>query len=720
MRVDRSSDDLLSADARAQDYQRLGDSTRPLQRTLAYYRTIMKAVAGSPRQRLLLWLDHFFEVSVRGSTIATEVWAGCVAFMTMSYVMLVVPVLLFNASEGLVFESLVTATAVSAAIGTFLAGILGNAPVGITPGLRLNAYFTFGFCKVVGVSWGEAMSCCFVCSTILLVLTVLGVCNWIAREVLSDHLKKAIAVAMGIFQATIGFQMMGVIEPDSEDYVTLAKLQSGDELLIFTVCCFCLISGLLVAARVNGALLISISLVAIASWAIGFFRPPDNLFAWPRFDVAFTMDFSGWLPGSPILGKLAMGTSVMLLVEISDVVGVQYGLYSIAGLLRHGVVPRSSSIVASTAVGSIVGSLLGSGPLVIANESSAGILEGARTGLSAVVVAVLFMSSAFMTPLLSSIPDLAAAAPLILIGAFMMEPSRSIAWDNLRVAIPSFLAITLIPHSIHHGIVTGIIVDMLLGLVERFKRRPEESPDREEELSARIRELLGHSHAPGRQLGGAGGAISRGGPLLAGEGSPISPRLLVAGPLKARRLPTPHALVSVGIGLKETEKIERARELLRDLGPPVTGMQASETWEMVLRKSLEMYLDGMQARSSAGVAKQHQRLRQERQQLQQQQQPQPHEQPPDCRSQGPLAALAYLGRLGLAAFRTGDSDLSGPAGFVPPRGSVPMDAASDRPSYSGRHPASGVAPPLVVVDAPPTSATLRAVVRRWLPWQADV
>merc|ERR1740121_2735561 len=162
---------------------------------------------------------------------------------------------------------------------------------------------------------------------------------------------------------------------------------------------------------------------------------------------------------------LCTGTSVMLFVALFDVVGVQHGLYSIAGLVKHGVVPGGWGINVSAALGTIMGSLLGTGPLVIANESSAGILEGARTGLSAVVVSILFLFSTFITPLLKAVPDLAAAVPLILIGSFMMEPSRSIAWDNLRVAIPSFFTIVLIPHAIHNGILVGIMADILFGLV---------------------------------------------------------------------------------------------------------------------------------------------------------------------------------------------------------------------------------------------------------------
>lgn len=607
MRIDRSPPPRWDGNATTAllhladvEYQRFGDGRRPLLRRLSSWLAPSSATGLGPWQRALAWLDGFFSISARGSTPATEVWAGGVAFMTMSYVMLVIPVLLHKANEEMNFEALLTATALSAATGSFLAGVLGNAPVGVTPGLRLNAYFTFGFCRTLDVSWGEALSCCFVSGSLLLLLAVLGVCNWVAREVLTDHLKKAIAVAMGIFQAMIGFQMLGLVSPHEEEYMALAtarfRWHGEGAFLCFVVATFCLVSGLLVASRVNGALLISIFLVAAGSWAFGLFEPPAAAFAAPRFDAVLSLDFSGWLHRKK-LGNLVVGSSVMLLIAIFDVMGVQYGLYSIAGLLKHGVVPKSSGIVASTALGTIVGSLLGTGPLVIANESSAGIVEGARTGLSAVVVSALFAFSAFLTPLLTAVPDMAAAAPLILIGAFMMEPSRSIAWDDLRVSIPCFLAITLVPHSIHSGMTAGIVVDCLLGFVARWRREEpaaaaapppaaaEEGQAPQEAAAVAARGGAAAGGAVGGALGGAFAAAMAAAPAPVGRHS--------NSPYKEKRLATPHSMVSVGVGLKDAEKLERVRELLHDLGPPCTGMRASETWEIALRRALETYLEGM-------------------------------------------------------------------------------------------------------------------------------
>ncbi|CAK9032403.1 unnamed protein product, partial [Durusdinium trenchii] len=142
----------------------------------------------------------------------------------------------------------------------------------------------------------------------------------------------------------------------------------------------------------------------------------------------------------------------------------RYGLMGIAGLLEDGNVPRSQSIFSSAALSTMCGAVLGTSPVIIANESSAGIIEGARTGLSATVVACLFVASAFLTPVLSSIPRVATSVPLVLIGAFMMAPCRGIDWDNLRAAIPSFLTITVVPftYSIHNGIIAGILMDAFL------------------------------------------------------------------------------------------------------------------------------------------------------------------------------------------------------------------------------------------------------------------
>jgi len=384
----------------------------------------------------------------------------------------------------------------------------------------------------------------------------------------------------------------------------------------------CLISGILVAARVNGAMLMSIVLIAVCSWLSGMWRP-EAAFEEPRFDTMLSLDFSGWYDPSK-RWTLATGSSVMLFVAVFDNVGVQYGLYSIAGLLKHGVVPGGWGLNVSAALGTIAGSLLGTGPLVIANESSAGILEGARTGLSAVVVSILFLFSAFSTPLLKAVPDLAAAVPLILIGSFMMEPSRSIAWDNLRVAIPSFFTIVLIPHAIHNGIFVGIMVDILFGFVATAPRwcggtwvrclgfglidpegglGPTTAGSRPGGVLAAAGRGGGStsaaaagSGAGGRPVVGSSRAASE--PPRPNEKYPLAQYLYT----RANNRPTtPHSWISSAIGLKDSEKIERVQELLHDLGPSDNLLQASATWDLALRGALEQYLEGM-CDPSAGSA----------------------------------------------------------------------------------------------------------------------
>jgi len=427
-------------------------------------------------------LDQFFQVTERGSCLQTEVRSGFINWMTMSYILVVNPVILGSAdpSSHISAETIMTATAVSAAVGSFIVGLCGNAPLGLMPGMGLNAYFSFGICRAFNVTFGQAMSCCFVSGAALLLLALLGVCQWIVTTVLSEHLKKAITVAIGVFQALIGFQVMGLVVASPNTLVTLGDVTWSNKQLYLALAGFCLISAMLVS-RLHGALLVGIFLMSALAWVTGLAAAPEGVFSLPSYDAIFLIDFSGWDIGSGKLHAMVLGSLVLLFVALFDLAGVQYGLMGIAGLLEHGNVPRSQSIFSSAAVSTMCGAILGTSPVIIANESSAGIIEGARTGLSAVVVSGLFIASAFLTPVLSSIPRVATSVPLVLIGAFMMAPCRGIDWDNLRAAIPSFLTITVVPftYSIHNGIIAGILMDAFLMISagkEEAEVRPANSP----------------------------------------------------------------------------------------------------------------------------------------------------------------------------------------------------------------------------------------------------
>lgn len=427
-----------------------------------------EVISKRPSQEGATWstsLERFFLVNERGSCLQTEVRSGFINWMTMSYILVVNPVILGSADPAshISAETIMTATAVSAAVGSFVVGLFGNAPLGLMPGMGLNAYFSFGICRAFNVTFGQAMSCCFVSGAALLLLAVLGVCQWIVTTVLSEHLKKAITVAIGVFQALIGFQVMGLVVASPNTLVTLGDVTWSNKQLYLALAGFCLISAMLVS-RLHGALLVGIFLMSALAWVTGLAAAPEGIFSLPSYDALFMIDFSGWDPGSGKLHAMVLGSLVLLFVALFDLAGVQYGLMGIAGLLEGGHVPRSQSIFSSAAVSTMCGAILGTSPVIIANESSAGIIEGARTGLSAVVVSALFIASAFLTPVLSSIPRVATSVPLVLIGAFMMAPCRGIDWDNLRAAIPSFLTITVVPftYSIHNGIIAGILMDAFL------------------------------------------------------------------------------------------------------------------------------------------------------------------------------------------------------------------------------------------------------------------
>jgi len=301
------------------------------------------------------------------------------------------------------------------------------------------------------------------------------------------------------------------------------------------------------------------------------------------------MDFHGWMPESGKLPAMIVGTVVLLFVALFDLAGVQYGLFGMANLLEQGSVPRSNQIFASAGFSTMIGAVLGTSPVIIANESSAGIMEGAKTGLSAIVVAVLFLLSAFITPLLNSIPHVATAVPLVLIGAFMMAPCRGIDWDNLRVAIPSFLTITVVPftYSIHNGIIAGILMDMFLDYMPKSK---------EEEIEE---ERLSKQGTPRRKLSLTPQYPSGTSRRCGATGDTHTPP---ASPVLTRRFSTPHADMS-SIMHTESDKVDSARRLLSDLllsapinvdnvkrNPHIVGQQDDERSRQVLVQALEAYL----------------------------------------------------------------------------------------------------------------------------------
>jgi xanthine/uracil/vitamin C permease (AzgA family) len=375
---------------------------------------------------------------------------------------------------------------------------------------------------------------------------------------------------------------MGLVVASPDTLVTLGDISFSNTKLYVSMLGFLLVA-VMSCQQVHGALLIGIFQISVCSWIMGICPPPEEFLVMPRFDFAMSVDFSAWSAGGSKLTGMLLGTAVLFFVALFDLAGVQYGLCSLANLLKDGVVPRSTEIFSSAALGTMSGALLGTSPLIIANESSAGIMEGARTGLSTIVVGFLFALSAFISPLLAAIPHLATAAPLVLIGAFMMGPIGGIDWDKLHIALPSFVTCTVVPftYSIHTGILAGILMDSVLQFMMWWQNGCRKKKSRVDSGQETPPDRFPTPPKPGSGMASPGRRPSvLSSAHQSGRSTPLS-----------KRFQSPHAHTYVGsFSSPGADKEERVEKLLDELRlASVQGKPAPPRDEMLIQ-ALEDYL----------------------------------------------------------------------------------------------------------------------------------
>ena len=406
-----------------------------------------------------LMLDERFLVTQRGSTLLTEVRAGMTTFMTMAYILVVNPTVL--AGAGLPFSAVAFATAITAVVGSGFVGLFGNLPFGLAPGMGLNAYFAYGVCVAKGIPYGQALIVTFLMGLTFGALSIVGACAYLQR-VMPSNLKHATTVAIGIFQAFIGFRMINFVVADKHTLVALGDVASTDVLLGMSTTFFI---GILVVHRVPGAMLVGIGASSCVSWALKLQPLPTSLIEMPTChlfwaELPWGAAMANWKELVPVLLAL-------LFVCIFDTAGVQFGAGMQAGLLdAHGVLPGTKSAFVGASLATALGGLLGTSPTIIHNETCAGIAEGGRTGLTALVVALMFALSIFFVPVFAAVPLTATAPALIIVGAFMMGPAGAMDWDNFKESLPAFLTITVMPltYSIANGVVAGMFAYGVLEL----------------------------------------------------------------------------------------------------------------------------------------------------------------------------------------------------------------------------------------------------------------
>ena len=402
-------------------------------------------------------LNKYFKLKENNTTTRTELIAGITTFMTMAYILAVNPSIL--SATGMDKNALFTATALSALVGTLVMALWAKLPFALAPGMGLNAFFAFTVVLGMGYSWQFALTAVFLEGIIFLLLTVFNIRELIVNAI-PMNLKHAISAGIGLFIAFIGMQNAGLIVNNDAVLVGLGDMGSPTVLVCLAGL---LVTGILLALKVKGALLIGI----FSSTILGFFFgithwPEGGLFSTPpslepillKFDFSkvFTLD-------------MLIVLFTFLFVDMFDTVGTLIGVSSKANMLdKKGKLPRVKQALFADAIGTTVGAILGTSTVTTYVESASGVAEGGKTGLTALSTAGMFLIALFFAPLFLMVPGAATAPALILVGSFMMSPILKINFDDYSESIPAFLTIIMMPltYSIAEGIVFGMLAYVLL------------------------------------------------------------------------------------------------------------------------------------------------------------------------------------------------------------------------------------------------------------------
>jgi len=413
-------------------------------------------------------MQHYFAFEKNGTSYRREVLAGLTTFLTMAYIIVVNPAILEAA--GIPKGPSMTATIVSAAFGTLVMGVYAKRPFAIAPYMGENAFIAFTVVKVMGYPWQTALGAIFLAGVLFTLLTVLRVRSWLA-EAIPLNLKYSFAVGIGLFLTFIGLNEVGVVTlgvPGAP--VCLGRLSSPPVLL--AIFGFGLMSWLTVK-RVHGALMIGILAVTCLSVAVGITPLPTRLVGFPSSlaPIFGQLDIT-----AALLPKAWPVVLIVFVMAFVDTIGTLIGLSARAGFLdEKGNLPDIERPMLADAVSNLVAPVLGTTTTGAFIESAAGIEEGGKTGFTALVVAVLFLLSLFLSPLLTVVPAHAYGPVLIVIGCFMIKPIARLDFDDYTELIPAFLTITLISftYNIGVGMTAGLLAYPLL---KTFTGRRREVP----------------------------------------------------------------------------------------------------------------------------------------------------------------------------------------------------------------------------------------------------
>lgn len=406
--------------------------------------------------------ETFFKLKENNTNFKTEVLAGITTFMTMAYILVVNPGILSQA--GMDFGAVFTATALSAIVTTLLLGLYAKLPFAAAPGMGLNAFFAFTVVKIMGYSWQFALTAVLLEGIIFIFLTVFNI-----REAIIDciplNIKRAISVGIGLFIAFLGFDNAKiVVHPEGGTIVALGNLKDPFTLLAIIGI---VITAVLVARKVRGALLIGILATTIIGIPMGITKVPGSLAGLVSMPPSLAPTFAHFEWTHVFSFDMVVVLFTLLFMDMFDTIGTLVGVATKANMVdEKGNVPRAKQALMADAIGTTLGAVFGTSAVTAYVESASGVAEGGRTGLTAVSTAVMFIIALFLSPLFLMIPSPATAPALILVGLFMLEPIKEIDLVDFTEAIPAFITLIMMPltYSIADGIAFGMISYVIIKL----------------------------------------------------------------------------------------------------------------------------------------------------------------------------------------------------------------------------------------------------------------
>ena len=402
-------------------------------------------------------LDKQFGLAANGTSVRTEVIAGITTFLTMAYIIFVNPDIL--STTGMDRNAVFVATCLAAALGSAIMGIVANWPIGMAPGMGLNAFFAFTVVAAMGFTWQQALGAVFISGVIFFILTITGVRSWLIAGI-PRSLRSAIAAGIGLFLGIIALKNSGIVVDNPATLVGLGDVKQPGVLL--AVLGFFIIAGL-DALKVRGAILIGILVVTVLSILLGLTQFQGIVSAPPSLAPTFLQ--------LDLMGALGVGIFhvilVFVLVEVFDATGTLIGVAKRAGLIEEGKPNNLGRALFADSTAIAAGSLLGTSSTTAYVESASGVQAGGRTGLTAVVIALLFLAALFISPLAASVPAYATAPALLYVAGLMMHELVDVDWADVTESTPAALTALAMPftYSIANGLAFGFISYVVLKAV---------------------------------------------------------------------------------------------------------------------------------------------------------------------------------------------------------------------------------------------------------------